>query len=163
MTTCESNEKRLECKFDKDFTVGTANALRFETNKVPKLTNCLEKENVWSDKDKEICKPNGIEDHISQAEKSSEEAYKKNKDFFTKQIVPWESTSKNTTTYDDQAMADSLWDGSTFWTWQSPFAIAQTCEKMKKEVGGQFIFAIGQDSTDLVHIKAFQECVKDWK
>lgn len=86
---------------------------------------------------------------------------------FEKNVLPLQGTDK-ASSYDEKAMADSLYDKESklFWTWQSPYAITQTCEAMKKDtalpIGGQFVFAIGQDSTDLAHMKAFQGCVKDW-
>lgn len=71
----------------------------------------------------------------------------------------------NSETYDDDAKADTHYDqeNGIFWTWQGPYAIKQTCEGVKKTgIGGQMIFAVGMDLTELTHWDAWTECVKDW-
>jgi GH18 family chitinase len=166
MSTCESNEKRLDCKLDGNlgdlFAAGKRDDMRFEVNKITKNTNCLEPEKGWDDRDKSICKPNGIEDDAFKQAKAAEQSFKDHRQFFIDHILPLQVADKAASTYDDKA--DSLWDDKTdtFWTWQSPFAIYETCKAMaESKIGGQFIFAIGQDSSDLVHIKAYQKCMKE--
>ena len=165
MSTCANNAKRLDCKLDNGFAPHTANALRFDENKNTKLTNCLEKESDWSEDDRKLCKPNKKIDELYEQARRNETIYQARKNWFKNNVALSQVPTKNYTTYDDKALADSFWDADskTFWTWQSPYAIAQTCEAMKKEdIGGQFLFALGQDSKDLVHIEAFQGCVKEW-
>jgi GH18 family chitinase len=68
--------------------------------------------------------------------------------------------------YDTKLMADSMYDQTSglFWTWQSPHAISQTCEALKKidGLGGQFVFSLGQDRKDLAHHTAWTTCVAGW-
>jgi GH18 family chitinase len=68
--------------------------------------------------------------------------------------------------YDEQQKADSVYDKESqlFWTWQSPHAIKETCEALKAipELGGQFVFSLGQDRKDLDHHKAWTTCVASW-
>lgn len=68
--------------------------------------------------------------------------------------------------YDSKAMADSYYDSQNklFWTWQSPHAIGQACEALKgvKDLGGQFVFSLGQDRADLGHHEAWKSCVAGW-
>jgi hypothetical protein len=93
-------------------------------------------------------------------------------------VIPNQGTaaSKEESTYDGNEAADSLYDKERgiFWTWRSPYAIEVTCEAIKTmktiqkfekefgEIGGQYIFCLDQDSADFMHIKAWQNCVRDW-
>lgn len=70
--------------------------------------------------------------------------------------------------YDKEQMADAMNDKTSglFWTWQSPHAINETCKALKKKIpdlGGQFVFSLGQDRKDLAHHKAWTTCVASWK
>ncbi|KAJ9116987.1 hypothetical protein QFC22_004645 [Naganishia vaughanmartiniae] len=72
----------------------------------------------------------------------------------------------NEETYDPVARADTLYDAETqlFWTWQGPHAIAETCKGViDSGIGGQMIFAVGMDTTDLPHWDAWMNCVREWK
>ncbi|KAJ9101787.1 hypothetical protein QFC21_003126 [Naganishia friedmannii] len=68
--------------------------------------------------------------------------------------------------YDPKAKADTYYDKDLkiFWTWQGPEAIAETCKGViDSDIGGQMIFAVGMDSTDLLHWDAWMGCVRGWK
>jgi GH18 family chitinase len=164
--TCKSGEDRLnaeKCKIDKGFNDGNRNDMRFDLSKVPHLNNCYKDFDDQYDTEKAICAPGDV---VDEKLKAAEAEFQKHRSFFESEILKkYQDASKHPDTYDDNAKADSYWDvdSGTFWTWQGPYAISETCEAMKKDdIGGQFVYAIGQDSESLTHIKAYQECMKEW-
>jgi GH18 family chitinase len=63
-------------------------------------------------------------------------------------------------TYDSETKADRWFDStsSLFWTWQGPKAITETCDGLQSEaeLGGYFVWSLGQDDSQLLHLKALQ-------
>lgn len=164
--TCQSEADRLNgklCVLDVGFNAGNRNDMRFDMTKVPHLNNCYKDLADQYPNEKEICAPGGV---VNETLKAVEAEFQKHRSVFeTKILKLYQDESKHPATYDDQAKADSYWDveTETFWTWQGPYAISETCEAMKKEdYGGQFLYAIGQDSESLTHIRAYQQCMKEW-
>jgi GH18 family chitinase len=162
MSEC-SGGNQLDCALDSTFPEQSASSMRFDKLKNAEPNKCDQDSGLgpWDTKE---CGDAAQKEQKRTALGRFRTANKS----FEKNVLPMQGTSKSKT-YDDIAMADSLYDKESklFWTWQSPYAITQTCEAIKKDttipIGGQFVYAIGQDSADLVHMKAFQDCVKEWK
>ncbi|KAJ9116889.1 hypothetical protein QFC22_004546 [Naganishia vaughanmartiniae] len=77
-----------------------------------------------------------------------------------------EITEKIDATYNSTAMANSAYDdvAELFWTWQSPFAVTESCKALRDTgIGGVMNYGLGQDTVDKVHHDAlFKHCVGDW-